>query len=123
MTLTFTLSDVRAVTGVVMEVPGLRLEGERLQPYDLSAKAARAYEGAYRSNELDTTYTIVADNGGLRAKRQRGDDIVLTPIDKDRFIEADAGDLTVRFERARTGRVRGFELSVERAVGILFEKE
>jgi CubicO group peptidase (beta-lactamase class C family) len=122
LSLTFTPDANRTVTGVVMEVPGLTLEGQRLQPDELSDKESRAYEGVYRSDELDCTYTIVADNGGLRAERQRGDDFVLRPIDDDRFIEPEAGDLTVRFERTRSGRVRGFELSVERAVGIRFEK-
>jgi CubicO group peptidase (beta-lactamase class C family) len=122
VTLTFRPDSDGTVTHVVMDVPGLTLDGQRLHPYDLSKKDARAYEGTYRSDELDTTYTIIHDDGGLRAARPRSDDIVLTPIDDDRFIEPDAGDLTVRFVRARSGRVRGFELSVERAVGIEFKK-
>lgn len=120
--LTFTVDEDRTVDKVLLQVPGRALRGQRLAPIALSTAQARAYEGKYFSEELETYYTIVRADDGLTARRLRGEDIKLKPIDVDRFIESAGGDLTVRFLRKRSGRVKGFEISVERARGIQFKK-
>ena len=53
----------------------------------------------------------------------RGNDLVLVPVDEDRFMERPSGGLTVRFRRNRFGNVREFALSVDRARGIVFRKQ
>ncbi|UCG72390.1 MAG: serine hydrolase [Chromatiales bacterium] len=121
--LTFTADDDGTVNEVQLQVPGRTLRGQRLAPITLTAAQARAYEGKYFSDELETYYTIVRADDGLTARRLRGEDIGLKPIDADRFIEAVGGDLTVRFLRKRSGRIKGFEISVERARGIQFKKQ
>ena len=113
----------RSIDAVELQVPGRARAGQRLAPFELTAAAARAYLGEYFSQELGTSYTIVRNGDGLAAQRFRGDDIALLPIDRDRFIESTMRDLTLRFDRRASGRVRGFELSVDRARGIWFEKQ
>jgi len=120
--LTFTADEDRTVDKVLLQVPGRALQGQRLAPIALSIAQARAYEGKYFSEELETYYTIVRADDGLTARRLRGEDIRLKPIDADRFIESAGGDLTLRFLRKRSGRIKGFEISVERARGIQFKK-
>ncbi len=121
--LTFTVDEDRTVNKILLQVPGGELQGRRLEPMALTAARARAYEGKYFSEELETYYTIIRADDGLIAERLRGDDIVLKPIDEDRFIESAGGDLTVRFSRKRSGRVNSFEISVERARGIKFTRQ
>jgi len=111
------------ITSVVLRVPGRTLQGRRLEPVVLTATQVRAYEGQYFSQELETYYTIVSDDDGIIAQRLRGEDIALTPISKDRFLDSAVGDLTVHFTRKRSGRVGGFRISVERARGIRFDKQ
>lgn len=123
VSLTFTLDRDRTVSSVVMQVPGRKLEGRRLEPLVLTPKQLRAYEGTYFSDELEAFYHIVSDEGGLIVERLRGVDIALTPIGDDRFIESGPGGFTLRFKRKRSGRVRGFELSVERARHIEFDRQ
>lgn len=121
--LTFTVDEDRTVNKIMLQVPGRELQGRRLAPMALTATRARGYEGKYFSEELETYYTIIRADDGLIAQRLRGDDIALKPIDEDRFIESAGGDLTVRFSRKRSGRVNGFEISVERARGIKFTRQ
>ncbi len=121
--LTFTPDSERSINAVELQVPGLARAGRRLAPLKLTTTQARAYPGAYFSQELGTTYTIVRNGDGLVVQRLRGEDIVLMPVDQDRFIGSAMRDLTLRFDRRASGRVRGFELSVDRARGIRFEKQ
>ena len=121
--MTFTVDEDRTANKVLLQVPGGALQGQRLAPIALSAAQARAYEGKYFSEELETYYTIVRADDGLTARRLRGEDIKLKPIDADRFIESQGSDLTVRFLQKRSGRIKGFEISVDRARGISFVRQ
>nr|NIP15883.1 hypothetical protein [Pseudomonadales bacterium]NIX09172.1 hypothetical protein [Pseudomonadales bacterium] len=80
------------------------------------------YEGRYHSEELDTSYRVIYENGQLVAKHLRGTDIVLTAYGRDRFLESAGGDLEVEFKRSRRGRITGFEMSVDRARAIAFDR-
>lgn len=122
VSLVFQLDEDDSATSVELQVPGRTLSGERLRPATLAPADARAYEGRYYSKELDTAYRIEYENGQLIARHLRGTDIVLTAYGQDRFLEAAGGDLSVSFDRSRRGRIVGFEMSVDRARGITFER-
>ncbi len=65
---------------------------------------------------------MVYDNGQLIARHLRGTDIVLTAFGRDRLLESAGGDLSVEFKRSRRGRVIGFQMSVDRARDINFDR-
>ena len=122
VSLEFQLDENRSITGVDLLAAGRTLPAERLEPEMLTATDARAYEGRYHSEELDTSYRVVYENGHLVARHLRGSDIVLTAFGQDRFLESAGGDLRVDFQRSRRGRITGFEVSVDRARAIAFDR-
>jgi CubicO group peptidase (beta-lactamase class C family) len=122
VSLTFEPGEDNTVSRVVLEAQGRKFQGLRAEPVALTARQLRAYEGTYFSEELEAFYHIVSDEGGLRVEQLRGIDVALTPISPDRFMESAPGGFTLRFKRRRSGRVGGFELSVERARHIEFDK-
>jgi len=83
-----------------------------------SGDALGAYEGAYRSPELDVTYTVYRDGGALHARPGYGQPLELRPAGGDLF---DAGFPVLRFRR-REGRVVGFVLGAGRAASIRFSR-
>ncbi len=87
---------------------------------DVSGGALDEYVGAYYSDELDTTYVVVADENGLRAEHPRHDGIRLAPAaDRDAFTGDQWFFGEARFTR-EGGEVDGFLLSVERARNLRF---
>ena len=108
---------------VTLTVASRDFYGQRLLPPTPTSKRLRTYAGDYYSEDLETYYTLVATDEGLAVRRLRGADLVLVPVDDDRFMERPSGGLTVRFGRNRFGNVRGFTLSVDRARGIVFRKQ
>ena len=110
------------VNRVVMNTPGRQLEGRRLEPVVLTSRQLRSYEGSYFSDELETIYSVISNGSALAIERLRGNDVVLKPISPDRFMESVPGGFTLHFKRKRSGRVSGFEISVERARHIEFDK-
>ena len=122
LSLEFRLDENRSITGVDLLAAGRTLTAERLEPVILTAKDAREYEGRYHSEELNTSYRVIYENGQLVAKHLRGTDIVLTAYGRDRFLESGGGDLNIQFKRSRRGRVTGFEMSVDRARAIAFDR-
>jgi CubicO group peptidase (beta-lactamase class C family) len=84
--------------------------------------ALREYEGAYYSDELDTTYVVSIDDGGLRADHARHDGIRLAPAaDSDAFKGDQWFFGEARFTR-EAGAVDGFDLSVERVRNLRFDR-
>ena len=110
------------VDGIVLEIAGRPdMPGHRLPPVKLSPREFKRYAGTYFSDELETFYHVVVDGDGLVIHHKRLKDVHLAPIGDDWFLERPGGNITIVFER-RSGRVRGFDLSVDRARHITFEK-
>jgi len=93
---------------------------KRLDPF--ATEQLVNYAGAYTSNELEATYTLVLDEDRLLARHMRHSDIELKPIARDEF----AGDQwffgTLAFERDGTDHITGFRLSSGRVRNILFTR-
>ncbi|HRI43321.1 MAG TPA: serine hydrolase domain-containing protein [Fimbriimonadaceae bacterium] len=76
--------------------------------------------GTYVSDELGVRYEIVIQpDGGLLLRHPR-DDFPLTLVLPDRFASS-LGRIAV--ERSKSGRVIGFRVTSDRAVGVRFRKE
>ncbi len=94
---------------------------ERTETAPLSPEQLSEYEGAYYTEELDTTYTIGVRGNRLVAQHRRHDDISLTCND-DHFV----GDAwffpEVYFTRDDTGQVTGFRLTGNRVKNLRFKK-
>ena len=76
------------------------------------------FAGRFHSDELDATYTVVAQGEGL-AMRRRGPALTLTAAGTDQFR---AGGLTARFTRDTSSRVTGFTLDAGRVKGLTFTR-
>jgi hypothetical protein len=77
----------------------------------------RAYEGSYRSPELDEPYDVRVVNGALMLKHRADPDRRLTPLYTDGF--ANDGS-TVRFVRDASGRVTEFQVFAGRVRRVRF---
>ena len=75
------------------------------------------YVGRYFSEEVETFYQIVVEDGELVMKQRRLDDATLEPGQPDTFS---GGGFTFRFERDRNGQVIGFYLSNGRTRDVRF---
>jgi len=108
------------ITGIVLEISGRKeMPGHRLPPVTLTKRELRRYIGTYFSDELETFYHVDLGPKGLVVQHKRLKDVHLAPIGDDRFLERPGGNILVQFHR-RSGRARGFDLSVERARHIEF---
>jgi CubicO group peptidase (beta-lactamase class C family) len=76
-----------------------------------SASALAAYAGQYRSDEVDTTYTVRVENGKLSVRWARETSFTLEAVGSDHFID---GAYTVSFTRGASGDVDGLTISTRR---------
>ncbi len=118
----FVSSNKGEIDGVTLTIAGRQdVPGHRLPPVTLSARDLKRYAGVYYSDELETFYHVDTTKDGLAVRQMRLKDVHLAPIGKDRFLERPGGNMLITFDR-RTGRIRAFDLSVERARHVRFEK-
>ncbi|RKH07685.1 serine hydrolase domain-containing protein [Corallococcus carmarthensis] len=76
-----------------------------------SASALAAFVGQYRSDELDTSYTVRVADGKLAVRWPRRDEVVLDAVGGDHFV----GSLgAVTFTRATSGGINGLMISNRR---------
>lgn len=91
-------------------------------PPQLSGAELGAYEGSYRSEEFDSTYDLVVEDGVLLARHWRNDSAVLTPLEDDVF-EGDRPWLPrLEFRRDAQGRIDSFLASGSRVRNVVFER-
>ncbi|MFP2924045.1 serine hydrolase domain-containing protein [Pyxidicoccus sp. 3LG] len=73
--------------------------------------ALASFAGLYRSDEVDTTYTVRVADGKLAIRWPRRDEVVLEAVGGDRFV----GSLgAVTFTRAASGGIDGLTISNRR---------
>ena len=83
--------------------------------FDMSKADLESFSGAYRSDELDVTYTVAVRNSSLVVQSS-----TLHPVFKDAFVGEYVG--TVRFLRDARGSINGFTLNRKSARGVRFER-
>jgi CubicO group peptidase (beta-lactamase class C family) len=93
---------------------------EEVQPVEPKGEELADYAGTYSSAELDTTWTVAVESGGLVARGKRGPAIPLAPAFGDAF-NSPAGLL--RFTRDGQKKVNGFLIGAGRARNLRFEKK
>lgn len=84
-----------------------------MEPYDPPASELTAYEGAFRSDDLRSTWTFAVREGDLVATHWRHTDIVLSPVAPGRF-RGPWFMSEVEFLRDPEGRVTEVSISQER---------
>ncbi|HSA95999.1 MAG TPA: serine hydrolase domain-containing protein, partial [Acidobacteriota bacterium] len=81
-----------------------------------------AYAGTYVGEELlDARYIIGVAKDGLVLKTRTEPQAALEATAPDKFVAPGSG-LNIEFVRDRRGKVMGFELGLDRAIGILFKR-
>lgn len=88
----------------------------------LMAAALREYEGSYRSEEFDSTYDLVVEDGELVARHWRNEATVLTPTEDDVFRGDRPWLPEVRFTRDGQGRIEAFNASGSRVRNVVFRR-
>ena len=106
-----------AVTQLMLYQDGQELAANRLR--DITPGERVAYAGIYRSDELQATYTIALDEGGLTLSVQGNPPSELSVTEKDK-ASAEVGTMT--FERDAEGMVTGFVLQSGRVRNLRFTK-
>jgi CubicO group peptidase (beta-lactamase class C family) len=87
-----------------------------------NASRLSEYEGAYYSEEIDSTYRVTLKGGNLVITRKKNGPAPLTPMFRDAF--SSPGILGVfRFTRDAQSKINGFRLSAGRIRNFLFVKQ
>jgi CubicO group peptidase (beta-lactamase class C family) len=118
---TFERDESGQVNRLVLHQGDEETSAKRLEPF--AAEQLDLYAGAYTSNELETTYTLVPDEGRLLARHMRHPDIELKPTAKDEFTGNQWFFGTLTFERDETNHITGFRLSSGRVRNLLFTRQ
>ncbi len=104
----------------------LNIEGRSPSTYTATLPADTSklseYEGAYYSEEIDSTYRITVNDGKLVVTRKKAGPIPLTPAFRDAFSSLSILG-TFRFTRDAQHRVNGFRLSAGRIRNFRFVKQ
>ena len=106
----FVVSEGEAVLGTL----------DKYIPVDATSLDVKSYVGAFVSEELSTTYTMIEKEGVLVATHYRGSDIPLTCVNTDVFS---AGGNTVVFTRDNDNKIAGLKVSTGRVKNLVFIKQ
>lgn len=90
------------------------------KPWQPTAADLKAFAGEYRSEELQTSYTLEVREGRLVARHFRTGDVVFRPVQEDRFDAPTFGQ--VRFVRGASGGVEAFTATTDRVRNLRFER-
>jgi len=120
--LTFHRDDSGAVAEITLEQGDQSFGGRRVDAVVLTAESLAEYEGEYYSEELGTSYTIVARDSGLVAEHMRHDSITLSPAARDNFAGSVWFFGQAKFERNEAGAITGMRVSSGRVRNLLFAK-
>lgn len=113
------------VSGTTLHQNGIRQHATRLKEEEVevwkpTVKDLTAFAGRYFSEEIETFYTAVVEDGQLVMHQRRLDVGNLTSSDKDVFTSD--GGMTFSFERDRNKQVIAFYLSNGRTRDVRFER-
>ena len=90
------------------------------KPWQPTAAELKAFVGEYRSEELQTSYTLEIREGRLVARHFRTGDFVFRPTQEDRFDAPAFGQ--VRFVRGASGGIEAFTATTDRVRNLRFER-
>lgn len=111
------------VNRLILEQGGNTFECVRTDAFALSTTELEEFEGIYYSDELQTSYEFVVEDGKLFARHVRHPDIELSPVEEDLF-EAGAWYLgQIRIYRGEWDEILGCTISSGRVRNLKFIKE
>ena len=97
-----------------------------LVAYDVNAswtKDLGVFTGNYYAAALDTSYTLIVDQGKLVLTHSRLEPVQLNPRIPDLFTGDRRHFTSLAFKRDPNGTVTGFQLATQGVADIWFEKE
>ena len=104
--------------------------GEDAEPPSLSSIELAEFAGSFFSVELDATYRFAVVGGGLVVRIEQESPLEVVPVADDRFEFgfqpqgwSDTEQVSLQFDRNRSGVVTGFGLTLGSERGIVFEKK
>ncbi len=97
-------------------------EGKRVESTELTSAQLAEYPGEYYSEELGTTYVLVAEGKKLVAQHRRHGDNELIPSDPDQFSGGQWWLSKLRFTRGEDKKITGFHLTGSRVRNLRFDK-
>ena len=92
----------------------------RMAPASILPKALSEFEGSYRSNDVGSTWSVLAANGKLLLRRARFADETLLPVFRDAFYSE---QWTLVFTRDGSGQVNGVTATNERVREVRFQRQ
>ena len=104
-----------------LEIDGERRVYHRLEAADEVPPNLRDYAGQYRSQELETSWSIQVKEGKLVLQHRRQGELPLRPGARDRFSGPNLGSL--QFERDSGGKVTGVKVTTGRVRNLRFERQ
>lgn len=99
---------------------GIFFAGNRVEAPHLSEADLAGFIGRYKSTEIETTYDLAIDQGGLLLRNNWSSPIKLTAVAPDEFESSDLG--TFVFQRDTNRRVSGLSVFTVNARGVAFER-
>jgi CubicO group peptidase (beta-lactamase class C family) len=104
-----------------LEIDGERRVYRRLDAADEVPPNLPDYSGHYRSEELETSWSVQVKEGRLVLQHRRQGEIPLRPMSRDRFSGSNLGSL--QFERDSGGKVTGFKVTTGRVRNLRFDRQ
>jgi CubicO group peptidase (beta-lactamase class C family) len=104
-----------------LELDGERRVYRRLEGADEVPPNLPDYAGQYRSEELETSWSVQVKEGKLVLQHRRQGEIPLRPGARDRFSGSNLGSL--QFERDSEGKVTAFKVTTGRVRNLRFERQ
>ena len=95
-------------------------QATKLEPVHLSETELARFAGRYHSDELDVTYTLLAEKGRLTVKQGDKPPVIFEPATQNEFYSSDFRTLVFQIDADR--RVSGFNVFTQAARGIVFNK-
>lgn len=93
----------------------------KIEPFIPDENQLHEFAGIYNSDEADTKYTLIVNEGKLWVVRSGNERILLVPSYTDAFF--DGGLSLFQFIRNIDKQIIGFTVSISRARGVMFAKE
>jgi CubicO group peptidase (beta-lactamase class C family) len=104
-----------------VEMDGERRVYQRLDSTDEVPPNLPDYAGHYRSEELETSWSVQVKEGKLMLQHHRHGEIPLRPMARDKFSGSNLGSL--QFERDAGGKVTGFKVTTGRVRNLRFDRQ
>lgn len=117
-TITFDNSD-GSMKATLETDGGTFFAGKRIESPHLSETELAAYEGQYRSTELDATYNLSIEQGSLMIRSNWNPAVKLSPVARDEF---ESEEFNVVFHRDANHRVSGLSVFTIRARNVSFDR-